>query len=306
MINKEYRPEGYNTVEKGIGKDRLREAFISGEILEAKVIKSDKNLRLYLDLGDDIEATLDSREFDSVSNSEIKTIAILKKVGKVVAFKVIDLIEDGDTMKIKVSRRLAKEECKKNYVDKLKPGDIVDAKVTHIENYGLFCDIGCGNLTLLPIENVCKARIIEPKKSLRDVKRIKAVIKKIDKQGKITLTHKELLGTWTDEASKFNVGETVVGVVRSKESYGTFVELTPNLAGLAQSEFEAEPGDKVIVKIVNIVPSKMKVKLVIIGVDGKEDTHERPYFKYVKTNGRIEEWVYSPDVSDKKIVTRFE
>lgn len=32
----------------------------------------------------------------------------------------------------------------------------------------------------------------------------------------------------------FQPGETVTGTVRSIETYGVFVELTPNLAGLAE------------------------------------------------------------------------
>ena len=42
---------------------------------------------------------------------------------------------------------------------------------------------------------------------------------------------KELLGTWLENAAAFAAGETVVGLVRSVEPYGVFVELAPNLAG---------------------------------------------------------------------------
>ncbi|MGL0910084.1 hypothetical protein ACSTB0_13670, partial [Faecalibacterium wellingii] len=42
-----------------------------------------------------------------------------------------------------------------------------------------------------------------------------------------------LLGTWEENAAGFTVGETVVGIVRSVEEYGTFIEIAPNLAGLA-------------------------------------------------------------------------
>ena len=42
-----------------------------------------------------------------------------------------------------------------------------------------------------------------------------------------------MLGTWAENAALFSPGQTVTGVVRSVEDYGIFVELTPNLAGLA-------------------------------------------------------------------------
>lgn len=52
--------------------------------------------------------------------------------------------------------------------------------------------------------------------------------------GRICLSQRELLGTWEENASLFEQGETVAGIVRSVEDYGIFVELTPNLAGLAE------------------------------------------------------------------------
>ena len=60
-------------------------------------------------------------------------------------------------------------------------------------------------------------------------------IKNRDAQGRFVLTIRELLGTWAENAARFTVGETVVGIVRSVEEYGTFVEIAPNLAGLAES-----------------------------------------------------------------------
>lgn len=46
------------------------------------------------------------------------------------------------------------------------------------------------------------------------------------------MTHKELLGTWMENASWFHPGETVRGEVRSVKEYGSFIELAPNLSGL--------------------------------------------------------------------------
>ena len=78
------------------------------------------------------------------------------------------------------------------------------------------------------------------------------------------LTIRELLGTWEENAAGFTVGETVVGIVRSVEEYGTFIEIAPNLAGLAESCTDLVPGQAVSVYIKNILPEKMKIKLVIV------------------------------------------
>ena len=63
-----------------------------------------------------------------------------------------------------------------------------------------------------------------------------AAVRKIDRAaGRLLLTHKELLGTWAENAAQFQAGETITGVVRGIKSYGVFIELTPNLTGLAET-----------------------------------------------------------------------
>ena len=51
----------------------------------------------------------------------------------------------------------------------------------------------------------------------------------------------------------------MVGIVRSVEEYGTFVEIAPNLAGLAETCPDLHPGQAVSVYIKNILPDKMKI-----------------------------------------------
>ena len=45
--------------------------------------------------------------------------------------------------------------------------------------------------------------------------------------GRVSLSHKELLGTWSENAAMFSAGETVAGIVRSVEEYGVFVGAFP-------------------------------------------------------------------------------
>ena len=59
-------------------------------------------------------------------------------------------------------------------------------------------------------------------------------------------------------AALFSVGETVRGVVRSIEPYGVFIELTPNLSGLAEPRADLHPGMAVSVYIKSILPQRMK------------------------------------------------
>ena len=64
----------------------------------------------------------------------------------------------------------------------------------------------------------------------------------------------------------FQEGTKVKGIVREteKNKNGIFVELTPNLVGMADYKENLQYGQTVNVYIKRIIPEKKKVKLVII------------------------------------------
>ena len=87
------------------------------------------------------------------------------------------------------------------------------------------------------------------------------------------------------------------------ESYGAFVELTPNLAGLAEPNPTVEKGMKASVFIKSIIPEKMKVKLIVIDTFPYVGTPEAP--RYFNSGDHIDRFVYSPSGSFKKSETLF-
>ena len=190
-----------------------------------------------------------------------------------------------------------------NYISKLCAGDIVPAKVTHLEQFGAFVDIGCGIPSLIPIDAISISRISHPSDRFKINQDIKVIIKGIN-NGRIWLSHKELLGTWEENASQFSYGETVSGIVRSIEDYGIFVELTPNLAGLAEMRENVRVGQCASVYIKALIPEKMKIKLIIVDVFDSEINNPPPRY-YIK-DGHISHWIYSTAQSGRVIETYFE
>jgi small subunit ribosomal protein S1 len=240
-------------------------------------------------------------------NSETKDIAILTRVGKTVCFKVMGFEQDskGDTVAI-LSRRSAQYECMENYISTLTPGDIIPTRITHLENFGAFVDIGCGIISLLSIDSISVSRIEHPSARINVGDSIFTVVKSIDADGRISVSERELLGSWEENAALFSEGETVRGIVRSVESYGVFVELTPNLAGLAEWRDDVYPGQTAAVYIKSIIPEKMKVKLVII--DLADEEHFRgcaEYFIDTDKTRHIDSWQYSPGCCKRHIETVF-
>ena len=282
----------------------LREAFFEDRILEARVILCDHDHNLHVDLGE-VHGIIPREECAiGISEGTVKDIAIISRVNKPVVFKIIDFIDDAGIRTAILSRRRVQEEFITNYISQLRCGDVIDARVSHNETFGSFCDIGCGISALLPIDSISVSRIPHPEVRFSVNTMIKAIVKNIDNSGRVTLSHKELLGTWKENAELFKAGQTVGGVVRSIEKYGVFIELSPNLAGLAEFTPDVNEGDLASVYIKSINSEKMKVKLAI--VDSFSADYPRPEIKYFFNNTHIDHWQYSPENSDKLIETVFQ
>lgn len=303
-----YFPEGYNGVASNANFkniDTLKEAMAAGRILEAKAIVCDFKHNLIVDLG--CMKGIIPREECAVGIAEGTTrdIAIISKVNKPVCFKIIDIKEEEKFKPYAVlSRRIVQEECMENYIGKLTAGDIIKGKITHLEPFGCFVDIGCGIISLLPIDAISVSRISHPKDRFYIGQNINAVVKSIGEDNKLCLSHKELLGSWEENASRYKSGETVGGIIRSVESYGVFVELAPNLAGLAELKEDVRAGQQASVYIKSLIPEKMKIKLIIVEAFDSEDDKPKK-IEYFKENGHIESFCYSPRNSEKIIETVF-
>lgn len=211
----------------------LMQAAVSGAILEASCTVCDAEHNMHVDLGCMKGIIPRSEGAIGIESGATRDIALISRVGKPVCFKITKIDETGSEPLAILSRKAAQEEADKEYVSKLTPGDIIGARVTHLEQFGCFVDIGCGIASMIPIDAISVSRIVHPANRFSVGDDIFAVVKGRD-QGHICLTHKELLGTWQQNAERFEVGETVPGIVRSIEDYGIFIELAPNLAGLAE------------------------------------------------------------------------
>lgn len=282
----------------------LTEAMREGRILESRAVLCDNNHDLIVDLH--FMKGVIPREEGALGIREgtVRDIAILSRVNRPVCFLVQDFVRDGEgRLTAVLSRRAAQERCQAQYISALAPGDVIPARVTHLEPFGVFADIGCGISSLLPIDAISVSRIDHPRERFLPGMDIRAVVKTIE-NGRVTLSHKELLGTWEENAARFHAGETVGGVIRSIESYGVFVELAPNLAGLAELKENIFPGQQASVFIKSVLPSRMKIKLIIIETfDGEPRKPQPP--EYFFAGDRMEEFIYSPPQSEKLIYTRF-
>ncbi len=253
--------------------EALSQAMAAGTVLEGSALLCDENHDLLVSLG--------------------PFTGRIPRVGKPVSFTVEALEEKDGRLCPLLSRRKAQELALASILDSWTPGMVVPATVTHLEGFGAFVDIGCGVASMIGVERLSISRIAHPGDRLRVGQDIYAAVLEVDRHSRrVILTHRELLGTWEENAALFKPGMTVPGHVRGIKDYGDFVELTANLSGLAETKEGVREGDRVSVYIKSIIPQRMKLKLLIIDVLPPAPGPEEP--RYFLPQGKLTRWEYAP------------
>ena len=274
MDEQKFMPEGWDLAGNGYDEEQerkiafLTEAKEKNETLEGLVTMADPDFNLYVDL-DGIKGIVPRAEVSSTVEADglPRPVASITKVNKRVQFKIkeINRLASGE-VEVILSRKDVEIEVRDWMYKNLKEGMVLSGIVRNMEQYGAFIDIGGGVTGLLHIEDISVARIMHPNERFKIGDKIKVMVKSFDREnGKIVLTHKELLGTWEDNIKDFREGTTVIGIARAREKNGIFIELRPNLVGLADHKPGVEYGQRVSVFIKKIIPEKKKIKLVVVG-----------------------------------------
>ena len=267
MNEQKFMPEGWQVENISFTQEKLENAYKNGDIMQGLVTRCDSNYNLYVDLGNDIKGIIPREEVEAINVDETgfpKPNICSGKVNKLVQFKVKDIKDEDIAI---LSRKSVGQEALTWVKDELQPGMVVKGIVKNIRPYGVFVEIGGGVAGLLHIEDISVARIKSPEERFKIGQKINVMVKSIDRsKERVILTYKELLGTWEDNIKDFSIGDTVEGIAREveKQKNGIFVELKPNLVGLADYKENIKYGEKVTVNIRKIIPEKKKVKLVFV------------------------------------------
>ena len=287
-----YLPEGMDLRRGGFTMEALRKAYTDGTILQAPAVVCTEAHDLLVDLGCCMGRIPREETALGMRQGLVRDIAILSRVGKPVSFRVTDIPANGQIL---LSRAAAQTETQKHFFQTKRPGDIIPVVVTSLAPFGAFCDVGCGLPALMGIEAISISRIGHSSDRFHEDQQIFAVIRDLDQEtGRIQLSLRELLGTWEENAARFQPGQTVTGIVRSVKDYGAFIELTPNLSGLAEPNFDLHPGDTVSVYIKSIIPERLKIKLVALRRLDPQTQPEQA-LHYFHTAGHIDRWQYGTE-----------
>lgn len=262
-----FKPEGWNHEITPVDQAKIDSYIDKNEILQGLVKECDDNYNLYVQFGDGLTGIMSRQEIEAINveeNGLPRTNLCTGKVHKFVQFKIK---ETKDENNIILSRKDVQEETLNWIKNDLQEGDKVTGIVKNIKSYGAFIEIAGGVVGLAHIEDLSIARIKTPFERLKIGQKVEVMVKSINREtGKVILSYKETLGTWEENAKMFTQGMKAKGIVREteKNKNGIFIELTPNLVGMAEYEEGLEYGQMVDVYIKKIDNQRKKVKLLIV------------------------------------------
>lgn len=262
-----FKPEGWNNEITPLDKNNINSYRQTKETLQGLVKECDDNYNLYIQFENGLTGIMPRQEVEAINIGESglpKTNLCTGKVHKFVQFKIKEAKDENNVI---VSRKEVQEEALEWVKKDLKEGQKVTGIVKNIKPYGAFIEIGGGIVGLVHIEDLSIARIKTPFERLNIGQKVEVVVKSIDRStGKVILSYKETLGSWEENAKMFTPGTKAKGIIREteKNKNGIFIELTPNLVGMAEYEEGLEYGQTVDVYIKKIDNQRKKIKLLIV------------------------------------------
>jgi len=236
----------------------IEKAFAAGETIEAPVTDVVKG-GLVVDAG--------VRGFVPASMVDVQFVSDFSDYkGKTLTYKIIE-IEPSENRLI-LSRRAVleaeKEVAKKEIMDKILAGDVVEGTVARLTNFGAFIDLG-GVDGLVHVSEISYSHVVKPEDVLSVGDKVTVKVLSIDpEKERISLSIKETLpGPWDNVESEAAVGSVLEGKVNRLTSFGAFVEILPGKEGLVhisqldhkrvdKVEDVLSVGDKIMVKVSEI------------------------------------------------------
>ena len=209
-------------------------------------------------------------------------------IGQDFDVKIIDVHEAED--KLIVSEKSSWEEKQKDVIASFKVGDVIEGKITAVTDFGVFVEFGEEKLEgLVHISELAWQRIDNPSDYVQVGDTIKAEIINIE-NSKIFLSMKKLKDDpWKDVSEKYQVNQIVKGKILKVNPFGLFVELDPDIHGLAHiSELSDKPvtdvnelakaGEIRDFKILSIEPNNHRLGLSLKTKEDKKskEAEEKP------------------------------
>ncbi len=168
-----------------------------------------------------------------------------------------------------LSRRAVLErersEKKKEQLEQVEAGDLLEGTVRTIKDFGAFVDLG-GLEGLIHISKLSWERIKHPSEVLEVGQKVRVKIDKVDKQtGKMSLSYRDTLeNPWDAFANSVAAGVVMPGTITRLANFGAFVRLAPGIEGLVHI---SEVASHRVSNVQSILNEGQEVEVKVLSVD---------------------------------------
>jgi small subunit ribosomal protein S1 len=207
---------------------RIVEAQKTGEVLQAKCLRRIKGGMVVDVMG--VEAFLPGSQIDVKPVRDFDAF-----IGKTLDVRVVKINFPNEN--VVVSHKVLLEEHlqdqRKEIVEKLERGQVLEGTVKAIADFGAFVDLG-GVDGLVHITDLSWGRVQHPSEIIKLDQTVTVVVLDFDENKKrISLGMKQLQPhPWAEIEQRYQVGQKVTGKVVSMTDYGAFIELEKGIEGL--------------------------------------------------------------------------
>ncbi len=249
--------------------ERINASMDSDEIINGFIMRRTKG-GFVVDV-DGIEAFLPGSQID------VKPVRDFDMyVGRTMEFKVVKINHAYENVvvshKVLIEEKL--EDQRKEILQNLEKGQVLEGTVKNMTNFGVFIDLG-GVDGLLHITDISWGRINHPEEVLELDQKVNVVVLDFDDAKKrISLGMKQLTPhPWESLPEEITEGAVVKGRIVTIADYGIFLEIMPGVEGLIHtsemswSQHVKNPmenfnvGDELDAKVLNIDREERKMSL---------------------------------------------
>lgn len=206
--------------------------------------------------------------------------------GDSIEVEVIKMQEDGDRLKIGLSRKNLMKDPWEAAFEELSPGDEINGTVVRLESFGAFVELRPGVEGLVHVSEMSWVkRVTHPSDVVSVGDTILVKIKEIDLQRRrISLSMKSAEGDpWADIEDTYSLGQELTGTVEKVEDFGAFIRLDAGVTALLpRSEMElnrnetvfskAIKGTEMTARVISIEPERRRMALSLKSEAELEET----------------------------------
>lgn len=198
--------------------------------------------------------------------------SLVPYVGKQIHFVIKEIEEDGTLI---CSRKEVKEAQRDALIARLEAGETFDAKITHIERFGAYCNIEGTSVVLRNMDFSDDHTIISDLHKVGDTVKVKLHKVASTKRILVEAVEKYCNPTAVD-FDTFATNQVVYGRIRTIRVWGCYVCIAPGLDALAPipDDFDIEEGMTVLLRTTKVDPELRRVRGKVIQVITEDDNFD--------------------------------